>query len=238
MKTRLSVMALALGLGLSAVPASASILDGFAINVGAIAVMPDDSSSNLNEIENAAQLPSGSTSVGVNTNTQLGLTIDYKINNNWTVELIAATPFSHDISVKGSAINGLNIGSTKHLPPTLLAQYHFDLGDSRFDPFIGVGINYTNFFQEDVHSDLVVALQGLGVATANDRVELKLKDSWGLAFQAGVNYKVTDNLGIHVMISKMDIDTTGRVLVNKDTVQTVGVDIDPYVAMIGLRWVL
>lgn len=238
MKTRLSVMALALGLGLSAVPASASILDGFAINVGAIAVMPDDSSSNLNVIETVAQLPNGSTAVGVNTNTQLGLTIDYKINNNWTVELIAATPFSHDISVKGSAINGLNIGSTKHLPPTLLAQYHFDLGDSRFDPFIGVGINYTNFFQEDVHSDLVGALQGLGVTTADDRVELKLKDSWGLAFQAGVNYKVTDNLGIHVMISKMDIDTTGRVLVNKDTVQTVGVDIDPYVAMIGLRWVL
>ncbi len=64
------------------------------------------------------------------------------------------------------------------LPPTLLAQYHFDLGDSRFDPFIGFGLNYTNFFQEKVSGELVSTLQALNVADANDKVELKLKDSW------------------------------------------------------------
>ena len=40
------------------------------------------------------------------------------------------------------------------------------------------------------------------------------------------------------MLSKMDIDTTGRVQVNGATVQSVDVNIDPYVAMIGLRWSL
>ncbi|MDX3774374.1 OmpW family outer membrane protein [Chromatiaceae bacterium AAb-1] len=237
MKTRVSAISLALALGFAAIPVSANILDGLSINVGAISVMPDDSSSNLNVVEAVAGLPAGSTAVGVNTNTQLGLTFDYKITQNWTVELIAATPFNHDISVKGSAIDGLKIGKTKHLPPTLLAQYHFTT-NSRFDPFIGIGINYTNFFQEEVSGELNTTLQALNVTTADDRVELKLKDSWGLAFQAGVNYKVTDNLGIHFMVSKMDIDTTGRVLVNKATIQTVDVDIDPYVAMIGLRWEL
>ncbi|MBU2224852.1 MAG: OmpW family protein, partial [Gammaproteobacteria bacterium] len=127
MKTTLSMLALAIG-----TMTSASALANISVNVGAIQVAPNDSSSSLNVVEQVAGLPAGSTAVGVNNNTQLGLTIDYKIDNNWTMELIAATPFSHDITVKGSAIDGLDIGNTKHLPPTLLAQYHFDLGDSKF----------------------------------------------------------------------------------------------------------
>ena len=50
--------------------------------------------------------------------------------------------------------------------------------------------------------------------------------------------QLTDTLGLHMMVSKMDIDTTGRVQVNGNTLQSVNVDIDPYVAMIGLRWTL
>lgn len=242
MKTGLSVISLALGLGLAAVPASANIFEGLSINVGAISVIPKDSSSNLNAVESIVPLPAGSTAVTVNTNTQLGLTFDYKLTDNWTIELVAATPFSHDIKVKGSAIDGLNVGKTKHLPPTLLAQYHFTLSDSRFDPFIGIGVNYTNFFDESAHSDLKGALQayptGNPVATANDNIDLKLKDSWGLAYQAGVNVKISEKLGIHFMLSRIDIDTKGYVKVNGTTVEEVAVDIDPYVAMIGLRWSL
>jgi outer membrane protein len=232
MKATLSVFTLAAAL--AAAPAYAD----FAINVGAITVAPDDSSSSLNVIEQVAGLQAGSTAVAVNTNTQLGLTFDYRINPNWAVQLIAATPFSHDIKVKGSAIDGLKVGKTKHLPPTLLAQYHFMPGHQTFDPFIGVGLNYTVFFDEKIDGQLEGALDALNVTAANDNVALKLKSSYGLALQAGVNIKLTDSLGIHAMLSKMDIDTTGRVQVNGNTIQSVDVDIDPYVAMIGLRWSL
>jgi outer membrane protein len=232
MKTTLSLVTLAALL--AAAPASAD----FAINVGAITVAPDDSSSNLNVIEQVAGLPAGSTTVGVNTNTQLGLTFDYRINPNWAVQLIAATPFSHDIKVKGPAIDGLKVGKTKHLPPTLLAQYHFMPQHQTFDPFVGVGLNYTVFFDEKIDGQLEGALDALNVTTAADTVSLKLKSSYGLALQAGVNIKLTDSLGIHAMLSKIDIDTRGRVQVNGSTIQSVNVNIDPYVAMIGLRWTL
>ncbi|MDP2716366.1 OmpW family protein [Rheinheimera sp.] len=232
MKTTLSVLTLAAAL--AAAPAYAD----FAINVGAITVAPDDSSSSLNVIEQVAGLPAGSTAVGVNTNTQLGLTFDYRINPNWAVQLIAATPFSHDIKVKGSAIDGLKVGKTKHLPPTLLAQYHFMPQHQTFDPFVGVGLNYTVFFDEQIDGQLEGALDALNVTAANDNVSLKLKSSYGLALQAGVNIKLNETFGVHIMLSKMDIDTTGRVQVNGATVQSVDVNIDPYVAMIGLRWTL
>lgn len=231
MKTSYKTIA-SLLLAVCATPALAN----WSVNVGAISVAPQDSSGHLNVVETVAGLPANSTEVSVNNNTQLGITIDYQLNKNWTLELIAATPFSHDVKVKGSAIDGLALGNTKHLPPTLLAQYHFDLGDSRFDPFVGLGLNYTNFFQEEVSGELVSTLQALNVADANDRVELKLKDSWGLAMQAGVNVKLADSWSAHLMLSKMDIDTTGRVLVNSNAIQSVDVSIDPYVWMIGARY--
>jgi len=221
-----------LALALLAAPAFANV----SVNVGLINVSPDDSSTHLNVVESVAGLPTDSTTVGVNSNTQLGLTFDYQLSPNWTVELVAATPFSHDIKVQGSAIDGLAIGKTKHLPPTLLAQYHFSMNDDRFDPFIGVGVNYTKFFNEKVSSDLTAALQALHVTTTSDDVELSLKDSVGLALQAGLNVKLSENWGVHMMVSIMDIDTTGRVKVNGTTIQSVDVSIDPYVWMLGVRY--
>ncbi len=231
MKTTLRLIVLAVG-ALSAVPAFANI----SVNVGAITVAPNDSSSTLNVVESVAGLPAGSTQVSVNNNTQLGLTIDYKINNNWTAELIAATPFTHDVKVKGSAIDGLDVGSTKHLPPTLVAQYHFDMGNSNIDPFVGVGLNYTKFFSASASNTLKTTLQARDVTTANDKVDLDLDDSFGLALQAGVNYKINDNWGAHFAVSKIDIDTEANVTVNGASIQKVDVQIDPMVVMVGVRF--
>lgn len=231
MKTTIRVLVLAVG-ALSAVPAFANL----SVNVGAITVAPNDSSSTLNVVESVAGLPAGSTQVAVNNNTQLGLTIDYKFNNNWTAELIAATPFSHDVNVKGSAIDGLDVGSTKHLPPTLVAQYHFDIGNSNIDPFVGVGLNYTKFFDASASDTLKATLRSLNVTTANDDVDLELDDSVGLALQAGVNYKISDNWGAHFAVSKIDIDTEANVTVNGNSIQKVDVQIDPMVVMVGVRF--
>lgn len=231
MKTSYKTIA-SLVLAVSAAPALAN----WSINLGALTVAPQESSSHLNAVETLAGLPANSTELSVNNNSQLGISIDYQLNKNWTIELIAATPFSHDIQVKGSAIDGLPVGSSKHLPPTLLAQYHFDLGDSRFDPFIGLGLNYTRFFQEEVSAELVSTLEALDVTAANDKVELKLKDSVGLAMQAGVNIKLAQSWSAHLMLSKMDIETEGRVQVNGSTIQSVDVTIDPYVWMLAARY--
>ncbi len=223
---------------LISVLAAAPAFADFAVNIGAINVAPDDSSSSLNVIEQVAGLPDGSTALSVDSNTQLGLTFDYRLHANWAVQLIAATPFSHEMQVKGSAIDGLKVGKTKHLPPTLLAQYHFMPEHQTFDPFVGLGLNYTIFFDEQIDNQLKDTLQALGVTSTSDSVTLKAKNSFGLALQAGVNIKLSDNLGVHIMVSKMDINTTGRVQVNDATVQSVDISIDPYVAMIGLRWTL
>ncbi|WP_333606372.1 OmpW/AlkL family protein, partial [Arsukibacterium sp.] len=133
--------------------------------------------------------------------------------------------------------DGLKVGKTKHLPPTLLAQYYFASKDSNIQPFVGLGVNYTQFFSTKVDDQLVSTLVTLGVPE-NANVSMSLKSSFGLAAQAGVNIKLADNLGLHLMVSKIDIDTKAQVKVNGTTIQAVDVAIDPLVAMIGLRWTL
>jgi len=227
-KSIIACSLLALG---AAMPAYADI----SVNVGAIGVMPNDSSGSLPVIESVAGVPAGSMGVSVNSDVQLGLTIDYKIDENWTLELIAATPFSHDIHGTG-AIAGLKVGSTKHLPPTFMAQYHFDVGSDAFKPFVGLGLNYTTFFEDKVDPELTDTLGALGVITASDTVDLALSDSFGYALQAGFNYKLSAKWGVHFMLSHMDIDTTADVRINGITAESVDVKIDPTVAMLGVRY--
>ena len=207
-----------------------------AINFGPIYVGPNESSGNLNVVEAVAGLPSGSTEVAVNGNTQLGITFDWAFSDQWTLEVVAATPFSHDISVSGSAIDGLQIGETKHLPPTVLMQYHFGAADAKLRPFVGAGLNYTTFFEEKADAQLIGALTSLGVMGAGDDLSLHLDDSFGIALQAGFNYRVNQTWDLHGMLMWADIDTDAEVRLNGTNIQPVTVEIDPTIAFVAARY--
>ena len=59
------------------------------------------------------------------------------------LELLAATPFKHDITLNDAPVK---VGSTKHLPPTLSVQWYPRGGNNGWQPYVGVGLNYTTFF--------------------------------------------------------------------------------------------
>ena len=50
-------------------------------------------------------------------------------------------------------VGGLATGSTKHLPPTLSVQYHFNSA-GKLIPYVGLGVNYTIFFSEKTTGQL------------------------------------------------------------------------------------
>lgn len=81
------------------------------------------------------------TAATLDSDTQLGLNFAYMLTDQLGVELLAATPFSHDIGTKG--LGGLKLGSVKHLPPTLSLVYYPLDSKSAFQPYVGAGINYT-----------------------------------------------------------------------------------------------
>ena len=105
------------------------------VRAGVAAVTPNESSPVVADIAEFS----------VSNNTQLGLNFGYMLTDNIGIELLAASPFSHDISLGSLG----KIAETKHLPPTLVAQYYFGDANSKLRPYVGVGVNFTNFFDNE-----------------------------------------------------------------------------------------
>ncbi|MGC6247552.1 OmpW family outer membrane protein [Bisgaard Taxon 45] len=152
----------------------------------------------------------------VNSNAQLGLTATYMATDNLGVELLAATPFSHEITLGNTLV-----GKTKHLPPSLYAQYYFLDKDAKARPYVGVGVNYTTFFSEKER--------------LNGVTDLKLKDSWGPAFNAGVDIQVAENLFLNTAVWYAKIKSKATFKLNGEE-HKVNVKLDPTVFFVGLGY--
>ncbi|HEX8542462.1 MAG TPA: OmpW family outer membrane protein [Pseudomonas sp.] len=170
------------------------------------------------------------TKATVDGDNQLGLTFAYMLTPHIGLELLAASPFSHTVSVKGlgAGLDG-KLADVKQLPPTLSLQYYPMEPSSKFQPYAGIGINYTTFFDTDL----------TGTRKSEGFSNLKLKDSVGLAAQVGMDYMLTDRVMLNASVWYVDIDTEASV--DGPSALSVGktkvsVDIDPWVYMVGVGY--
>lgn len=145
----------------------------------------------------------------VDADTRPIFTAEYFIRDNLGIELLASTPFDHDISIDGIG----DAGSTNHLPPTLSLNYHFPT-QTALKPFVGAGLNYTIFFDED-----------------SDLGDLDIEDSLGISLQAGVDYAVSDTGALRLNVRWFDIDSD----VELNGTKIGEVEIDPW--LVGLSYV-
>ena len=227
MKTKLAVaVAAAIAAG-GALTAQAHEAGDIIVRAGIANVDPSgDSDAIVLPTEPATVLPGG---VDVDDDTQLSIIGTYMVTDVWGVELLAATPFEHDITQPDL---GIDAGSTKHLPPTLSLQYYPRGGQAGWQPYVGIGVNYTYFFDEEVDPALGEALGAVLGATS---ARLDLDDSWGLAGQAGVDIPLNDNWMLNAGVWYIDIGTTADVVTDVGTV-SFDVDIDPWVYNIGIAY--
>ncbi|MBU2978472.1 OmpW family outer membrane protein [Alteromonas sp. C1M14] len=208
-------------------PAMAYDAGDIIVRAGLTTVTPNDDSSNVNVDALGGNVGMGAE---VDSNTQLGLNFVYMFDSNWGVEVLAATPFSHDVELTGTADNALALGDgqladVKHLPPTVSAVYFFDT-DSAATPYVGLGLNYTIFFDEDF-------TDAREEQTFSD---LDLDNSFGLAAQVGVDYQLDEKWLLNASIRYIDIDTTAEFTV-ADVPGSVDVDIDPWVYTLSVGYV-
>lgn len=222
MRTSLFTASL-LALAIAAPLAHAHQAGDIIVRAGAITVDPQESSSDI--WVGALGTDVAGTKATLDSDTQLGLNFAYMLTNHIGIELLAATPFSHNVGVKG--LGGLdgNLGELKHLPPTLSVVYYPLDSSSAFQPYVGAGINYTWFFDTKLSSEA----EGKGFSG------LDMKDSWGLAAQVGMDYMLTDNIMLNAQVRYIDIETTGTTNFGGSKVK-VDVDVDPFVYMVGLGY--
>ena len=206
--------------------ASAQQQGDLIVRAGLTRVSPDESSKVLTTQSTG---PLAGTGVSVGNNTQLGLNLLYMVSDNIGLELLAATPFKHDLSAYGLSSYGFattDLGYTKHLPPTVSALYYFGNSSARLRLYLGAGINYTTFFSEKLSRQARMEL-------AADR--LKLDDSFGLALQAGFDHTLNDNWLVNASVRHIDIETDASMNSALGKVTT-KVDLAPWVYTLALAY--
>ncbi|MDY6529936.1 OmpW family outer membrane protein [Acinetobacter faecalis] len=134
--------------------------------------------------------------------------VEYFFNDNFSAELLLATPISHSIS-----INGAEAVKIKHLPPTLTAKYNFK-NSTGFTPYVGVGV--TAFIPWD-----------------EEGVE-KVKEDYGYAAQVGMNFQPADAKNWGVFLDVRYADLNPEVTVNSDI--KFKLDIDPVIYTLGYSY--
>ncbi len=146
--------------------------------------------------------------LSVNNKTIPEVDITYFFNKNVAAELVLTVPQKHDVRS-----NGTNIGSLKHLPPSLLLQYHFDAPG--FKPYVGAGVNYTRFSSVNLPAGVDI-----------DR------NSWGGALQVGVDIPLSKNLYLNFDVKKVYIKTD----VFAGGAKAGTFKVDPVLVGVGLGW--
>ena len=146
----------------------------------------------------------------VNNKTIPEVDVSYFFNKNVAAELVLTVPQSQTVYS-----NGTDIGSFKHLPPTLLAQYHFT-NFNGFKPYVGAGINYTKISSVNLLS---------GGATLDSH-------SWGGALQAGVDIPLDKNWSLNFDVKKLYIKTD----VYAGATNTGTLKLDPIAASVGIGY--
>jgi outer membrane protein len=135
--------------------------------------------------------------------------VSYFVSPNIAVELVLTVPQKHTLSA-GST----EIGTLKHLPPTLLAQYHFTQSAS-YKPYVGAGVNFTRFSSVSLPAGVDIE-----------------RNSVGLALQAGVDIPISKGLYLNFDVKKVYIRTDVSVAgVTAGTFK-----VDPVLFGVGLGW--
>lgn len=195
MRMRSTLLLAGLAASFASVPALAQSKGDWTVAVGAHQVAPKSDN---------GRLVGGTLEADVGKDIKPTFTAEYFIADNLGIEVLAALPFEHDIALRGLG----SVGSTKHLPPVISLQYHFN-SQGRLSPFVGAGINYTRFFSTNTRGALAGSEPGTGRFL-------------GLALHAGVDYKLSDRGALRVNLRWIDIDTEARLDGNR--IGTVNID--------------
>lgn len=136
--------------------------------------------------------------------------ITYFFSPNIAAELILTYPQKHTVY-----LDGADIGTFKHLPPTLSAQYHF-APNANVRPYLGVGVNYTNISKVNL-------LAGKGGLEHS---------SFGLSLQAGADFVIDKNWSVNLDIKKVQIRSDVLVAGAKAS----AVKVDPVLVGVGVGY--
>jgi len=184
-------------------------LSPWQVRVRALAILPDEE----------ASIRPVAGSVDVDEAITPELDISYFFTDHIAAELVLLIS-NHDVSAKLAGVGNVDLGEVNLLPPTLLLQYHFRPHDS-FRPYVGAGVNYTVFWNEDAPGGAVTGID--------------YDNNVGYALQAGFDYGLDAHWMLNADVKRYWLDTDVNVT---SALGRLGadVDLDPWTIGIGVGY--
>lgn len=162
--------------------------------------------------------------------TTLFLAYSRAITDNIDIQISGGYPPRYKTTAKGVATlgsvpwAGQTIGSAKEAAPSVFVNYTFTGHDAQIQPYVGIGINYTRFF--DVKS-----------TSANDAANggptsIGMTNSHGVAAKIGIRYKVDKEWSVNAHISSADV--TSQLTTNTAGItRTTHIDFKPLIFVLS-----
>lgn len=186
--------------------AASSALAQYTVQLGGASVDPNSSATTAV----GPLTPLGAISLTVKPQNTLFFSVARELNDKWDLQLALGLPPVHDVALKVTdaaalpasvaAQDGVIISKVTQIAPALFVNYKFGDAGNALRPFLGLGVNYTKF-------------DPAKTTAANDAINggptrIKLSDSWGLAWQAGVTYQIDKKWSVSGTYTSADVKTT------------------------------
>jgi outer membrane protein len=156
-----------------------------------------------------------------------GFAVTWFASEHLAVEVFISPPFEFDLEGAGSLQGTGAVGRLKSLAPLVLGQWYFAGEDAFARPYVGAGIAYSIFYDEQT----TAMLDGLIGAKAEFDFENKL--SW--IAQVGVDIPFTRRWFGNLMMAYLPPDTEAHLSVGSVSLSS-DVTISAWVAAVGVGY--
>lgn len=143
------------------------------------------------------QFPEPGAKIRVGDATTTGFGYVYRFAPKWSGELVLGIPPSHKVYGSGVLQNVGQIAVVRQMPPTVFLNYHFDPLLPKFQPFVGVGLNYTYFEKK--------RSTPTGDAVSGGPTRIDMSNSWGAAAHAGFTVRYSKNWSLVGTVAYADV---------------------------------
>lgn len=139
-------------------------------------------------------------SVSIGNSSTVLLAYTRTIDDHWDVDVVVGYPPKYNVYGAGTFAPFGVIATVKESAPTVFAVYNFGSPKDKFRPYVGLGVNYTKFFDATATPSGELASGGPSKITA--------KDSVGLAAKIGGTYNISDQWALIGSVGYADVRTT------------------------------
>lgn len=131
--------------------------------------------------------------VSVEDNYSVSFDVGYRITDELSASFTFGVPPTAEIRGDGS-LAGAYLGDVTYAPAILALQYRFPTQTTKFEPYVGVGINYTIILDEE----------------GQDVADFEVDNAWGTVLQTGFESMVTDRMGVYFDVKKIWLESDVR----------------------------